>query len=47
MLPKESEEEMLGADIVVVEAAGLFDCVLDDLLGSGGLGIDPDSPVEL
>lgn len=34
MLAEESEEEVFGSDIVVVEVAGFFDRVLDDLFGT-------------
>src|SRR5262249_36059112 len=34
-LADEAEEQVLGADVAVVETAGLFDGELDDLLGAG------------
>lgn len=37
MLAEEPEEDVLGADIVVVEIAGFFDRVLDDFFGTRGL----------
>ena len=38
LLTQQTEQEVLGADIVVVELAGLFDRKFDDLFGPGGLG---------
>jgi hypothetical protein len=38
VLAEKAEQEVLGADVVVIEVAGLFDGVLDDLLGAGSLG---------
>jgi hypothetical protein len=38
VLTQQAEQQVLGADIVVVEVARLFDGVLDDLLGAGRLG---------
>ncbi len=38
VLAEEPEEEVLGADVVVVEVPGFLDGVLDDLFGAGGLG---------
>ena len=38
VLTKQAEQEVLGADVVVVEVAGLLDRVLDDLLGPRRLG---------
>ena len=37
MLAQQAEQEMLGADIVMVEIARLFDRVLDHLLGARSL----------
>jgi hypothetical protein len=37
VLAQQAEQEVLGAHVVVVEVASLFDGVLDDLLGSRGL----------
>jgi hypothetical protein len=38
LLAQQAEQQVLGADVVVVEVAGLFDRVLDDLLGPRRLG---------
>ena len=38
LLAQQAQEQVLGADVVVVEAAGLLDGVLDDLLGARGVG---------
>ena len=37
VLAEEPEEDVLGADIVVIEVAGFFDRVLDDLFGAWSL----------
>ena len=38
LLAQEPEQEVFGADVVVIEVPGLLDRVFDDLLGPGGLG---------
>ena len=38
LLAQQAEQQVFGADVVVVEVAGLLDRVLDDLLGPRGLG---------
>ena len=38
MLAQQAEQQVLGADVVVVEASRLLDCVFDHLLGARGLG---------
>ena len=37
LLAQQAEQQVLGADVVVVEVAGLFHRVFDDLLGTRGL----------
>jgi len=37
LLAEQAQEDVLGADVVMVEVAGLFHRVLDDLLGAGRL----------
>ena len=38
LLAEQAQQEVLGADVVVVEVAGLFHRIFDDLLGPRGLG---------
>ena len=38
LLAQQAQQQVFGADVVVVEVAGLLDGVLDDLLGPRGLG---------
>jgi hypothetical protein len=37
VLAEQAEQQVLGADVVVIEVAGLFDGVFDHLLGPRGL----------
>ncbi len=38
LLAEQAEQQVFGADVVVIEVAGLFDGVFDDFLGPGRLG---------
>ena len=38
VLAEQAQQQVLGADVIVIQVARLFDGVLDDLLGPGGLG---------